>query len=112
MGVKLLPCPFCGGEAKFVKTSDEIVPGDVLVAWNVKCSRCFASLLPNNYEGSKEAAAKRWNRRAERTCRNVSTRYESFKCSKCGCAIYDTSQIGSDRVYYCSDCGAKVVDDD
>ena len=73
VSVKLLPCPFCGGEAKFVKTSDEIVPGRVeLVAWNVKCSRCFASPLPNNYEGSKEAAAERWNRRAERTsARNI-----------------------------------------
>lgn len=106
MGVKLLPCPFCGGEAKFVKTSDEIVPGRVeLVAWNVKCSRCFASPLPNNYEGSKEAAAKRWNRRAERTCsvEDVWTMYHV--CSECDGAI-DRDDA------YCKHCGAKVVDDD
>ena len=117
VSVKLLPCPFCGGEAKFVKTSDEIVPGRVeLVAWNVKCSRCFASPLPNNYEGSKEAVAERWNRRAERTCRvevshgfhgpgprfegNVWTMYHV--CSECDGAI-DRDDA------YCKHCGAKVV---
>lgn len=106
VSVKLLPCPFCGGEAKFVKTSDEIVPGRVeLVAWNVRCSRCFASPLPNNYEGSKEAAAERWNRRAERTCHYVYDREIcAWRCSECG----GLEPVG-DHVSYCPDCGAKVV---
>lgn len=121
MSVKLLPCPFCGGEAKFVKTSDEIVPVRVeLVAWNVKCSRCFASPLPNNYEGSKEAAAERWNRRAERTCRAVLHRVEyqegvvAHTCSECGeiLVCFDFEQDPPKPIGYCPGCGARVIKED
>lgn len=110
VSVKLLPCPFCGGEAKFVKTSDEIVPGRVeLVAWNVRCSRCFASPLPNNYEGSKEAAAERWNRRAERTCRNLNPpSCRNFECSECGESSEFTPGFMPN---YCPHCGARVIEE-
>ena len=113
VSMELLPCPFCGGGAKFVKTSDVIVPGRVeVVAWNVKCSRCFASPLSNNYEGSKEAAAERWNRRAERTCRYVRDHMGVAgnwfcKCSECG-AEFDERVVDRHFVY-CPMCGAKVV---
>lgn len=64
--VPLKPCPFCGGEAEMIQDTDEFVPGKIAVtAYIVKCSKCWAAPLPNNYEGKKEAAAARWNRRIE-----------------------------------------------
>lgn len=106
----LLPCPFCGGDAQFVMESDWVVPGKVMVtAWKVECSRCWASPKPNNYEGDKRVAAERWNRRAERTCRDLGgeegTNGEGydFACSLCGycCDLPQPS--------YCPGCGSKVV---
>ena len=114
----LLPCPFCGGEAQFVMESDWLVPGEVMVtAWKVECSRCWASPKPNNYEGDKRLAAERWNRRAERECRDVSRR-EFFRCSWCGHSLevqYDDSDLyDGDCVAgcfgYCPYCGARVED--
>ena len=60
--IKLLPCPFCGGEAKIESISNSI--GDILlVGYKVKCTQCYASTLPNNYTGDKQEAIKRWNTR-------------------------------------------------
>lgn len=60
--MKLKPCPFCGGEAKYQKITDAM--GDVVfVGYIVKCTKCFAAPLPNNYTGDKKKAAERWNRR-------------------------------------------------
>lgn len=116
----LLPCTFCGGEAEFVEESEWIIPGKVKVtAWNVKCSRCWAAPKPNNFEGDKAVAARRWNSRAELTCRDVSRR-EFFRCSECGHSMeveYDDSDLyDGDCVAggfgYCPYCGAKVVGGD
>lgn len=107
----LLPCPFCGGDAQFAMERDWVVPGKVMVtAWKVECSRCWASPKPNNYEGSKAVAAERWNRRAERTCRDFGgeegTNGEGydFACSLCGYCC-DLPQPN-----FCPSCGATVVD--
>ena len=107
----LLPCPFCGGDAQFVMERDWVVPGKVMVtAWKVECSRCWASPKPNNYEGSKAVAAERWNRRAERTCRDFGgeegTNGEGydFACSRCGYCC-DLPQPN-----FCPSCGARVED--
>lgn len=60
---ELKSCPFCGGEAQYRKATDQI--GNLVAStWKVECSNCWASPLPNNYEGDKRVAAARWNRRA------------------------------------------------
>ena len=72
----LKPCPFCGGEA-FVNdnpigTSNETLNmrGGVGLGrlWSVECDECGADA---GYAQSVEEAIRRWNSRAERTCRMV-----------------------------------------
>lgn len=91
----LLPCPFCGGEAKHVSLSG--------LLHGVECRSCAWSVLP--VLASEEDAARVWNTRAERTCRYVKdpdTGYEL--CSECGApAIEDWTAD------YCWSCGAKVA---
>ena len=61
---QLKPCPFCGGEAKFVRHKHDLF---------VKQARCYWSVLhvcPNHTYvdtgncGTKTEAARKWNRRA------------------------------------------------
>ena len=56
---KLLPCPFCGGEAKFV---------DVSGYWcSVMCRKCNACSNSFSYSceyAAKDLAIEAWNRRA------------------------------------------------
>lgn len=102
---ELKPCPFCGGEARFK------VWGNVA---GVECDRCGIgthTACIDEYQNAIDA----WNTRAERTCKNVhkppkaTTFWPSphFKCSECGCV-----HVSMDYVYYCPNCGAKVIDDD
>lgn len=56
--VKLLPCPFCGGEAEIVNIDD----GENAGGSCVSCTRCLAS---SNVEFEfKENFVSNWNRRA------------------------------------------------
>lgn len=50
MTEKLLPCPFCGGQADYCETN----------AWWVRCNDCNAE---TEADMSPEAAAEIWNRR-------------------------------------------------
>lgn len=54
MPIELKPCPFCGGEAHYVKCSD----GE---AW-VRCKDCGTETAIFD---SVEEAAEAWNRRAD-----------------------------------------------
>ena len=56
---ELLPCPFCGGEAR--ETSPE-ERGDEY--WRITCASCGARIGGTNRRMNREA----WNTRAERTC--------------------------------------------
>ena len=106
MSEELKPCPFCGGEAKFVESRDSVIPGKLeVVAWNVQCSKCGASTLPNNYYGDKKEAANRWNTRAERTCRYEPTNRCTHVCTSCGREV-ETLHLGYN---YCTSCGSKVI---
>lgn len=76
--IKLKPCPFCGGEAKFAG-GNEIIPvvndEDIVVDaewryWPVRvvCKSCAAStneFYAENDDQNYENAEKAWNRRAE-----------------------------------------------
>lgn len=93
-GERLLPCPFCGGEADIWE--------EYRNTWNVYCTRCGAETgYPAGSFPEAEAVAA-WNRRFERTCRYVGDE-ASGGCSECrgwldpGCS-------------YCPSCGAKVVE--
>lgn len=50
--INLLPCPFCGGEARII--------GAVGTVFWVKCTECGAE---TQSEITKQRAAEKWNRR-------------------------------------------------
>ena len=54
---ELLPCPFCGGEAKIIETDD----GNNVGGSCVECQSCLASSAVEF--GFKETLHSRWNRR-------------------------------------------------
>ena len=96
---KLLPCPFCGGEAQFSRGFDYGENG--AIRW-VSCTRCGA-MTRSGLHKTEAYAALVWNTRAERTCRNVDKTgiVGRFECSECG-------WIEADEPIYCGGCGAKV----
>ena len=134
MSDKLLPCPFCGGEANTVK-NDELY-------WVVECHDCCAHT--GGY-AKREFAVAAWNIRVfnrlfywplkewpesvqlkneqgecidlvtEKTCR-LSEKNDI--CSSCGACIervthsvYDMGDGYACKPRYCPNCGARVVDD-
>lgn len=75
----LLPCPFCGGEAKLKKIDNgyRTNPVTILNRWSVKCGNCFTETLAFESEifqdidgqvkvnkNGAEQARKAWNNRA------------------------------------------------
>ena len=103
---ELLPCPFCGGEAKIIEA----------YGWLVQCTSCFASVGQNCTEGgflagdyrTEAEAIAAWNSRAERTCKPTEparcldgTDCPAWLCSECG----ELFELGAN---FCSNCGAKV----
>lgn len=92
---KLLPCPFCGGEAEL----DEYCGKYVVFCKNSSCS----------WRETKEQAIEAWNTRYERTCRLIAIDggYEepvyAWACDQCGNDEIDTSYVR------CWKCNAKVV---
>lgn len=95
----LLPCPFCGGEAK---------PYDYWEKWIIECEDCekygHGAYVVARTEAEAIAA---WNNRAERTCKNVDeyARAGFFVCGNCGFGNGDIELVTN----YCPNCGAKVV---
>ena len=99
--VKLEPCPFCGGEAKEIRSQS----GYAIVC----CTQCDIE-TPMFYDAN--GAVKAWNRRAERAGRwvpvvNTWTQDEHeygatwYKCDQCG-RLCETKQP------YCH-CGAQMI---
>lgn len=124
MSCALKPCPHCGGEA--VRQDIGKTPWGISVV--VRCRGCEAMVSSANgcatQEQAERSAFDRWNRRAERTCRDVGV-MDDFKCSECGCtlcmygredgedtwALFDGDGKDTDP-RFCPCCGARVVDDD
>lgn len=72
MGIKLKPCPFCGGAAKpdARKGYEERQANDGKACLTIECLDCGAEVTAYNhtdgplpYETMAEAAAEKWNRR-------------------------------------------------
>ena len=108
MSCDLLPCPFCGGED--VSCGAIRIHETAFVPW-VQCDACHACVMGGAPDGQTEEqaidnAASFWNRRAERTCRNLSSIGWKFTCSECHSSIRPGE---SNMPSYCPSCGAKVV---
>lgn len=111
---KLLPCPFCGGEA-CVSIGRHIMSdfGSDAYAY-VTCGECWASTdevygdKVDESEIVKQAVAA-WNRRAERACRIVRVQPGWWECDACGRSIrWDLDE--PPHMHYCPRCGARVVE--
>ena len=123
----LLPCPMCGGRPWVqVHEMDE-----TCVEARVVCAGCHVSTVREYqswrvWHGDDELtrtlaigrAISLWNRRSERTCRNVSHDPLGFRCSECGAEDYVDGGTtvwvdgGPQDASYCPHCGCKVVSDD
>ena len=106
----LLPCPFCGGEARVI-VADEVTDAGCEEAtvplYAASCPYCGAR---GPMALSEDEAVEAWNRRAERTCRVVRSGEPSptgvlreRRCSECGGML---TRFGA----YYHNCGARVVD--
>lgn len=116
------PCPFCGGRAWIqyweYPTGGGMEGRAVCGGCHVSTSRDFQSgrmtYLPTDEDITKPLLIKRvietWNRRAERTCRDLTPTRREFTCSACGCEaeVYIHSE---ETGAYCPNCGARVVDE-
>ena len=120
----LLDCPFCSGKP-YVQTYEL---GDTCAEARVVCPRCHVSTR-REYQSWRVCygddditrtlaigrAISLWNRRAERTCRNVSCDPLGFRCSECGAEDYVDGGAtvwvdgGPQDASYCPHCGCKVV---
>jgi len=95
--------------------------GDHSVGVYVECLECRSWSGTKWGDGAQEKAADAWNRRAERTCRDTDYDTKSITCSECGETTRNTlfwvdvdggRTVNGHRPRFCSNCGAKVVDDD
>ncbi len=97
---QLKPCPFCGGEAIVTEHNGGFA------AIGCSCGKC--RIHPHAFGfPSVEYAAEAWNRRAERTCRNLNPpSCRDFECSECG----ESSEFAPGFMpSYCPHCGARVI---
>lgn len=101
MASDLKPCPFCGGEARF-----ETYGG---TACAVVCQTCGCG-TPTMRLDDGMIAADLWNRRAERTCRDLTPDSDKLTCSECGAeSVGQVHQKPFINVFsYCPNCGARV----
>lgn len=88
---KLLPCPFCGGEA-VLEHGTEYAPW-----FEVDCPNCDAEgpVRPTEAE-----AIEAWNKRAERTAKPKKGAYDLIRCD-CGMPV-------SSNYDFCPRCKAKL----
>ena len=60
--IKLLPCPFCGGEA-YTYTATSVTNGEKTKVWQVHCKDCRLNYPLNIKCLTEEEAIKKWNTR-------------------------------------------------
>lgn len=88
---KLLPCPFCGGEA-VLEHGTEYAPW-----FEVDCPNCDAEGPTRPTEAE---AIEAWNRRSERTAKPKKGAYDLIRCD-CGMPV-------SSNYDFCPRCKAKL----
>lgn len=106
MTSELKPCPFCGEKHVMHEQGHVIVTETARSGprYGVSCYSCGGRI--EFFDTVAEAIAA-WNKRAERTCRLAEYNEAPFLvCSECGAVQPDDF-----TVYYCWNCGAKVVDE-
>lgn len=113
----LLFCPFCGGEAHIKEVVSACEKLYTVGCSDSECMGYETWLL----KPTVDEAVGAWNRRAERTCRDTDYDTKSITCSECGETTRNTlfwvdvdggRTVNGHRPRFCSNCGAKVVDDD
>jgi len=112
--VKLKPCPFCGGEAELVCTTDNHHAPYVRCKYGAYLKpQCRANMYPWHYKTAEEAI-EAWNRREEK----VAVRYRADKengkyvCSECGHnVIWNPDREDELMMWhpYCNTCGARIL---
>ena len=121
----LLDCPFCSGRP-YVQVYEL---DETCVEARVVCAGCHVSTTREHqswrvWHGEDELtrtlaigrAISAWNRRVERTCRNVSYDPMGFKCSECGAEDYTSDSLtmwhegGPVDIRHCPVCGARIVE--
>lgn len=112
---ELLPCPFCGGEAKLFSGLHS-VDGDVYPLYGVCCLAAQVGTygVEHTIYGYfyEYRAVEAWNTRARGTCRPEEQYLDSHSdltvtvCSECRVPIDDLEDCN-----YCPSCGRRVVDD-
>ena len=111
MTEKLLPCPFCGVEAR-IMLEEEDRPDDSF--HNVYCTVCGAQF----WVKSKTEAIAAWNRRADVApvvrgewgqCSAFDEDENVYTCSVCGepWTLFDGTPQ-ENNMHYCPNCGAKM----
>lgn len=114
MSIELKRCPFCGEKPEFRSYGKNATGyGAQVVCFGCNAAVSSATFCKTQQEAD-ESAVEAWNRRAERTCRNLEKGSPGeFSCSACG---YES---GPDDAFYhpsdfrfCPCCGARLVDAD
>lgn len=116
---ELLPCPFCGGEARLVYALDE---GTKQITYTVMCMSCSTAIFRPRMSvfewdayDTEEEAADAWNTRHVETCHDKNGFDESlgFECTVCRTMVdsymQTTCSDKREQFNYCPNCGAKVV---
>lgn len=112
--IKLKPCPFCGGDAKFEIAKDVFCNPEKGYIF-VRCSKCNAksdNFESNVYVCAAEEAAQAWNNRNEIFKHGEWKTANSYKdengdltnmysCSCCNIILDKATD-------YCPNCGAKM----
>ena len=65
MSESLKPCPFCGGKAMFLTTTNKSLYSDVGVMFKIKCMKCGTE-LPKIYECDVHGSGRRHQNRERR----------------------------------------------
>ena len=105
MTENLRPCPFCGGEADVHYFAHDDSECTVMCS-NQNCRASVSARSCGSMTTAYNRARKLWNRRAERTCRNLNPpSCRDFECSECGESSEFTPGFMPN---YCPHCGARV----
>ena len=108
---KLLPCPFCGGEATI---SDGGYSGEKFLA---RCRELSCPAASGFIRKTHDEAIAAWNRRSDAVpvvrgewiYSRTQSEFAVSKCSACGKEQFSISHVVTDGKY-CPNCGAKMED--